>query len=128
MMSVRGAARIHNRQGGTMTGTFEIKKAKDGQFYFHLKASNGQIILASEMYKEKGSAENGIASVKKNAAADSNYERKDSKNGQYMFNLKAANHQIIGTSETYKSTESRDHGIDSVKANAPSAPVKDETA
>jgi uncharacterized protein YegP (UPF0339 family) len=65
MMSVRGAARIHNRQGGTMASTFEIKKAKDGQFYFHLKDSNGQIILASEMYKEKGSAENGIASVKK---------------------------------------------------------------
>ena len=110
-----------------MAGTFEIKKAKDGQYYFNLKASNGQIILASEMYKEKSSAENGIASVKKNAAADANYERKDTKNGQFMFNLKAANHQIIGTSETYKSTESRDNGIDSVKTNAPSAPVHDET-
>jgi uncharacterized protein YegP (UPF0339 family) len=110
-----------------MAGTFEIKKAKDGQYYFNLKASNGQIILASEMYKEKGSAENGIASVKKNAANDASYERKDAKNGQFMFNLKAANHQIIGTSETYKSTESRDNGIDSVKTNAPSAPVHDET-
>ena len=90
-----------------MAGTFELKKAKDGQYYFHLKASNGQIVLASEMYKEKGSAENGIASVKKNAANDASYERKDTKNGQFMFNLKAANHQIIGTSETYKSTESR---------------------
>lgn len=40
-----------------MAGTFEIKKAKDGEFFFHLKAGNGQIILASEMYKEKGSAE-----------------------------------------------------------------------
>jgi uncharacterized protein len=106
-----------------MAGTFEIKKAKDGQYYFHLKASNGQIILASEMYKEKASAENGIASVKKNAPNDANYERKDTKNGQYMFNLKAANHQIIGTSETYKSIESRDHGIESVKTNAPSATV-----
>jgi hypothetical protein len=111
-----------------MTGTFEIKKAKDGQYYFHLKASNGQIILASEMYKERSSAENGIASVKKNAPNDASYERKDAKNGQFMFNLKAANHQIIGTSETYKSTESRDHGIDSVKANAPSAPVHDASA
>jgi hypothetical protein len=110
-------------RGKTMAGTFELKKAKDGQYYFHLKASNGQIILASEMYKEKSSAENGIASVKKNAAADANYERKDTKNGQFMFNLKAANHQIIGTSETYKSTESRDHGIESVKTNAPSAPI-----
>jgi uncharacterized protein len=106
-----------------MAGTFEIKKAKDGQYYFHLKASNGQIILASEMYKEKASAENGIASVKKNSPNDASYERKDTKNGQYMFNLKAANHQIIGTSETYKSIESRDHGIESVKTNAPTAPV-----
>jgi uncharacterized protein len=110
-----------------MAGTFELKKAKDGEFFFHLKAGNGQIILASEMYKEKTSAENGIASVKKNAANDANYERKDTKNGQFMFNLKAANHQVIGTSETYKTTEARDHGIDSVKANAPSAPVHDES-
>ena len=36
-----------------MAGVFEIKKAKDGEFFFHLKAGNGQIILASEMYKEK---------------------------------------------------------------------------
>jgi uncharacterized protein YegP (UPF0339 family) len=111
-----------------MAATFELKKAKDGQFYFHLKASNGQIILASEMYTEKASAENGIASVKKNAPDDGRYERKDAKHGQFMFNLKAANHQVIGTSETYKSTESRDHGIASVKTNAPSAAVHDETA
>ncbi len=111
-----------------MAGTFELKKAKDGQFFFRLKASNGQIILASEMYTEKASAENGIASVKKNAPDDSHYERKDAKNGQFMFNLKAANHQVIGTSETYKSTESRDNGIASVKTNAPSAAVHDETA
>ena len=111
-----------------MAGTFEIKKAKDGEFFFHLKAGNGQIILASELYTEKSSAENGIASVKKNASDDSRYERKDTKNGHYMFNLKAANNQVIGTSQTYKTAETRDEGIVSVKANAPSAPVHDETA
>ncbi len=111
-----------------MAGKFEIKKAKDGQFYFHLKASNGQNILASEMYREKGSAENGIESVKKNAPDDARYERKDAKNGQFMFNLKAANHQVIGTSETYTTTAARDHGIESVKENAPGATVHDETA
>jgi len=110
-----------------MAGTFEIKKAKDGEFYFHLKASNGQIILSSEMYKQKSSAENGIASVKKNVPDDNRYERKQSKNGQFMFNLKAGNHEIIGTSETYTTTEARDHGIESVKANAPRAEVDDQT-
>lgn len=46
---------------------FEIFKQKDGQFRFRLKASNGEIILASEAYKAKDSCKNGIASVKKNA-------------------------------------------------------------
>jgi len=39
-----------------MAGKFELKKSANGQFYFNLKSSNGQIILASEMYKSKASA------------------------------------------------------------------------
>jgi uncharacterized protein len=111
-----------------MASKFEIKKAKDGEFYFHLKAPNGQVILASEMYERKASAVDGIQSVKKNATDDNRYERKEAKNGQFMFNLKAANHEVIGTSETYISSEARDNGIASVKTNAPQAEVLDETA
>lgn len=33
-----------------MAGKFEIKRASDGQFYFNLKARNGEIILTSERY------------------------------------------------------------------------------
>jgi uncharacterized protein YegP (UPF0339 family) len=110
-----------------MSGMFEIKKAKDGEFYFDLKAGNGQIILASEMCVGKSSAENGIESVKKNAPIDAHYERKEAKNGQPMFNLKAANHQVIGTSETYTTTSAREAGIELVKTNAPKAPIHDLT-
>lgn len=46
-------------------GFYELKVAKDGQFMFNLKAANGQVILTSELYKTKASAENGIASVQK---------------------------------------------------------------
>ncbi len=111
-----------------MAGTFEIKKAKNDEFYFHLKAGNGQIILSSEMYEAKSSAVNGIESVKKNAPDDARYERKETKNGQFMFNLKAANHQVIGTSESYTTASGRDNGIESVKENAPQAGIHDETA
>jgi uncharacterized protein len=110
-----------------MAGTFELTRAKDGDFHFHLKAGNGQIILTSQMYKEKTSAENGIESVKKNAPIDTQYERKEAHNGEPMFNLKAANHQVIGTSQMYASTEARDHGIASVKENAPTATIHDLT-
>ena len=108
-----------------MAAKFEIKKAKDGQFFFHLKAGNGEIILSSEMYRAKSSAKNGIASVKKNAPDDNRYQRKETHNGHHMFNLKAGNHEVVGTSQSYSSHESRDHGIESVKTNAPSAEVDD---
>ncbi len=46
---------------------FERKEAKNGKPYFNLKASNGQVIGASQMYASAKTMENGIASVKKNA-------------------------------------------------------------
>jgi|TARA_R110000737_G_scaffold33607_1_gene51920 uncharacterized protein YegP (UPF0339 family) len=46
---------------------FERNEAKNGQHYFNLKATNGQVIGKSEMYTTKDAMENGIASVGKNA-------------------------------------------------------------
>lgn len=46
---------------------YELYKDKAGQFRFRLKASNGEIIAASEGYKSKSSAKNGIASIGRNA-------------------------------------------------------------
>ena len=102
---------------------FEIKVAKDGQFYFNLKAGNGENILASEMYTTKKACENGIASVKKNAPEEANYELKEAANGKFHFNLKAANHQVIGSSQMYASEASAKKGIASVMKNAPEADV-----
>lgn len=111
-----------------MAGKFELYTDKAGEFRFRLKAGNGEIILASEGYKQRASAENGIASVKKNAPEDARYERKETKSGKHMFNLKATNGQVIGTSESYESESGRDNGIESVKKNAPDARVEDLTA
>ena len=110
-----------------MAGKFEIKKSKDNQFYFNLKAGNGEIILTSEMYKAKASADNGIASVKTNAPNDARYDRKIAKNDQFYFNLKAANGEVIGTSEMYTTSSARDNGIESVKTNALLAAIVDLT-
>lgn len=46
------------------------------------------------------------------------FEVKATKNGQFQFNLKAANGEIILTSETYKSKDSALDGIASVRKNA----------
>jgi len=109
-------------------GKFVISTRKNGEFQFNLKAGNGEIILSSEGYSAKASCLNGIESVRKNAPDDNRYERKESKNGKFFFNLKAGNGQVIGNSELYESTGGRDKGIESVKRNAPDATVEDQTA
>ena len=111
-----------------MPAKFELKKAKNGEFYFSLKASNGEVILTSEMYKAKLSARNGIDSVKKNAPLDERYERKASANGKPFFVLKAGNNQVIGQSEMYETEKARNAGVESVKKNGPTAGFSDLTA
>ena len=51
-----------------MAGTFELYTDKAGKYRFRLKASNGQVIAASEAYESKAAAQNGIESVQKHAA------------------------------------------------------------
>lgn len=110
-----------------MSGWYELSKSKDGQFRFVLKAGNAETILTSELYRARNSAENGIASVQTNSPDDARYELKVASNGKPYFNLKAANHQIIGTSQMYASEASRATGIASVKNNGPSTTIKDLT-
>ena len=107
-------------------GKFVITTRKNGEFQFNLKATNGQVILSSEGYTTMAACKNGIESVKRNAPEDARYERKESANGKFYFNLKATNGQVIGSSQMYQSEDSRDNGIESVKRNAPDAEVVEE--
>ncbi|WP_074405926.1 MULTISPECIES: YegP family protein [Aquimarina] len=104
---------------------FELKNKEGSSYHFTLKAKNGQVILSSEVYNSKSAAENGIASVKKNASEDGRYERKTAKNGKFYFNLKAGNGQVIGSSQMYASESGMENGINSVKENASGADTKE---
>lgn len=110
-----------------MNGWFDVNKSKAEDFYFVLKAGNGEVVLTSEMYSSRGAADTGIASVQTNSGEDARYERATSSDGKFRFNLKAANHQVIGTSQGYESEGSRDAGIASVMQNGKSKTVKDNT-
>jgi uncharacterized protein len=55
------------------------------------------------------------------------FELTQDKRGEYRFNLKAANGQIIATSEGYSSKDGAKNGIDSVKKNAAGAEIVDLT-
>ncbi|MFT3918149.1 YegP family protein [Cloacibacterium sp.] len=108
-------------------GKFIIRKQKNDEYMFNLKAGNGEIILTSEGYKAKDSCKKGIESVRINSQIDSRYERKETVSNKYYFVLKAGNGEPIGKSQFYLTKQSMEIGIASVKGNAPDAEIVDET-
>ncbi|MCR4861996.1 MAG: YegP family protein [Ruminococcus sp.] len=122
-------------------GKFMIKTAKNG-FTFSLKAGNGEVIaVGGEVYNTLASVKNGIASVAKNAPianledqtvegfetqTNPKFEIYKDKAGEFRFRLKAKNGEIIAASEGYVKKDSCKNGIESVRKNAPDAPVIEE--
>ena len=122
-------------------GKFIVKKTNTG-IKFDLKATNGQVVATSQVYKDKAYCLNGIESVKKNAVAaevedqtvkeveskkNPKFEVYTDKKGEFRFRLKAGNGQIIATGEGYKAKSGCLNGIESIKKNAPTADVVEET-
>lgn len=110
-----------------MIGWYEMSRTTDDQWYFVLKSADEETILRSELYRASDSARNGIASVQANCADDTRYDRKEASNGKHYFNLKAVNHQVIGTSLMHDTPALRDGAIESAKSSGVSTVVKDLT-
>lgn len=108
----------------TLMAMFELYTGKNGDFRFRPVAANGQTILASEGYKTRAAAENGITSVAKNTGRDRAFETFTGKDGKRYF--KAANEQAIGSSQGYADTGRCAKDMESVQKNA-SAGVEDQT-
>ena len=118
-------------------GKFVVKETATG-VKFDLKASNGEVIATSEVYASEAACMNGVESVRTNCAAavedqtvenfegvkHPKYEVYTDKSGEFRFRLKARNGEIIAVSEGYKAKASCLNGIESVKKNAPDAPVE----
>ena len=97
------------------SGRFETFVGEDGRHYFHLRAKNGERILASQGYATAAAARSGVAAVKKNGVTDARFAVLQADSGEYYFNLRSSNGQVIGTSETYVSKSNAERGVAAVK-------------
>ena len=110
-------------------------------FKFDLKAPNGQTIATSEVYESQAACHKGISSVRKNATAAKfedqttpdfvkvthpKFVMYQDKAGEFRFRLKARNGEIVATSEGYTTKRACENGIESVRKNAPEAPIVEE--
>ena len=122
-------------------GKFIIKTTNSG-YRFNLLATNGQVIATGETYSSEDACRSGIESVRtsclgpiedqtvENFEVQSHpkFEVYQDKVGEFRFRLKARNGQIVAVGEGYKRLASCLNGVDSIKRNAPEAPViVDET-
>lgn len=116
-------------------GKFVVREVSSG-FKFDLKATNGQVVATSEVYKTKAACLKGVESVRKNApianvenqtvegyevAKNPKFEIYTDKANEFRFRLKAKNGEIIAVSEGYKAMDSCKNGIESVRKNAENA-------
>lgn len=114
-------------------GKFVVSTTKNDGFKFNLKATNGQIIAQSQVYKGEKACLAGVASVIKNAPIANledqtvegyavekcpKFEVYTDKAGEYRFRLKATNGQIIATGEGYTTLKACMNGIESIRKNA----------
>lgn len=104
---------------------FNLFTGVDGQWYFNLQAANGEIVLQSEAYQQRGGAENGIESVRDNGKLLEQYEIREAQNGQHYFVLKALNHEVIGRGEMYDSLANAERGVETIVALLQSERVAD---
>ncbi len=119
-------------------GKFVVKTVKSG-IKFDLKAGNGEVIATSEVYSTEASCKNGVESVRKNAPIaaledqtvegfeqqkNPKFEVYQDKSGEFRFRLKARNGEIIAVSEGYTAKPGCLNGVESVRKNAPDAPVE----
>jgi len=105
---------------------FTVFKRSNGEFQFNLKADNGEVILTSEGYSNSAACANGIESVKKNSQLDDRFEERTARNNFVYFVLKAANGQIIGSSDLYSSITAMRGGMDAVRTGAASAGIEEK--
>lgn len=83
----------------------------DKQYYFHVRAGNGEIVLQSEGYVSHTGALSGEASVRANGAIASRYHVVEAADGQYYFVVKAGNGAVIARGETYASRSNAVRGV-----------------
>ena len=102
-------------------GKYEVFPVND-VFLYRLKASNGEIMVTSEIYKTSKGAVSAIETVKKNVETGTLQVYED-KHGLYQFKLFAANKRLLVVSANYTSEASCTNAANSFKRFATISPV-----
>ncbi len=109
----------------TLALTDDKDNVVEENYFFELRASNGERLLVSEEYTSYAGAVKGIQTHKDNVEKG-NFRITLSKKGDYIFKLLTAKNTLLCTGANYKSLERCERAIASTKRFAATAVVQDE--
>lgn len=97
-------------------GKYEI--FKDSGFYrYRLKASNGEILIESELYETEKAVNEAVEIVRKNVE-NGIYQIVEDKNDSYQYKLSSRNHRTLVVSTSYSTKKGAEDAKDAFRRNA----------
>ena len=108
-----------------LNGKWSVEFKGEGEYISKLAASNGEVMLSSEIYTTEEGARNGIATIIK-GVDNGKFIIYQDKSKNYYYKLKTAGNRLLCVGEIYKSKERCLKAVETVKRIAKSSPILEE--
>lgn len=105
-----------------LNGKWIIVKKKQGEYASELLASNGEVMLTSEIYTTPEGAKSGIETIIK-GVFEGNFIIYKDKSENHYYKLKTASNRLLCVGEIYKSEDQCCKAIETVKRIAKDSPI-----
>lgn len=112
------------KESKKLNGKWVVVKKRDNEFVAQLMASNGEIMLNSEVYSSFEGAKSGISTIQK-GVVEGKFVVYNDKDGDNYFKLKSSGNKLLCAGEIYKTKEGCLSAIESVKRIAKDSPISD---
>lgn len=108
-------------------GKWVVEFKREGEYLAKLLASNGEVMLSSEIYTTADGAKSGVATIIKGVDSGKFVIYQD-KSNNYYYKLKTASNRLLCVGEIYKSKEQCLKAVETVKRIAAGSTVVEEIA
>ena len=121
---VKKATEQPKKEPKKLNGKWVIAIKRENEYIAQLLASNGEVMLNSEVYSSVDGARAGINTIK-NGVENGKFVVYNDKSGESYFKLKSAGNKLLCAGEIYKTKEGCLSAIESVKRIYKNSPVMD---
>ena len=122
----KSAAKPEKPKGRTYNGKYEIYPDGDG-YRYRLKASNGEVLIVSEVYASHEGVLKAIGAVKRNVESGEIRIIED-KHGMFKFKLTSKNYRVLALGSNYSTEKSAIRASESFKKFAVKADIVEVSA